>query len=29
MILWVSAWLANGGTTLGKPTKFERRDGKY
>ena len=29
MIEWVAAWLANGGTTHGKPTKFERRDGKF
>lgn len=26
---WTAAWLAAGGDTLGKPTKFERRDGRY
>jgi nucleoside-diphosphate-sugar epimerase len=26
---WTAAWLAAGGATLGKPTKFERRDGQY
>ena len=29
MIEWVAAWLLHGGETLGKPTKFERRDGKF
>ena len=28
-IEWTAAWLQSGGATLGKPTKFERRDGKY
>lgn len=28
-IEWTAAWLKSGGATLGKPTKFERRDGKY
>lgn len=26
---WTAAWLMAGGGTLGKPTKFERRDGRY
>ncbi|MBU3664992.1 MAG: NAD(P)-dependent oxidoreductase [Chthoniobacterales bacterium] len=26
---WTAAWLKSGGETIGKPTKFERRDGKY
>ncbi|MCC5835569.1 MAG: NAD(P)-dependent oxidoreductase [Opitutales bacterium] len=29
MIDWISAWLAQGGTTHGKPTGFEKRDGKF
>lgn len=29
MILWIAEWLRNGGGVLGKPTKFEVRDGKY
>jgi nucleoside-diphosphate-sugar epimerase len=28
-IEWTAAWLQSGGATLGKPTKFECRDGKY
>ncbi|MFN6017229.1 MAG: NAD-dependent epimerase/dehydratase family protein [Verrucomicrobiota bacterium] len=28
-IEWTAAWLASSGATLGKPTKFERRDGKF
>lgn len=28
-VRWTAAWLAAGGDTLGKPTKFERRDGRY
>lgn len=28
-IAWTAAWLKSGGATLGKPTKFERRDGKF
>jgi nucleoside-diphosphate-sugar epimerase len=28
-VAWTAAWLQSGGTTLGKPTKFERRDGKF
>ena len=26
---WVADWVARGGTLLDKPTKFERRDGKF
>ena len=26
---WVAAWIASGGPLLGKPTKFERRDGRF
>ncbi len=29
MIAWVAAWLRLGGETWGKPTGFERRDGKF
>lgn len=29
MIQWVSAWLLQGGETWGKPTGFERRDGRF
>lgn len=29
MVEWVAAWLAQGGKTLGKPTGFEKRDGKF
>ncbi|HPA20514.1 MAG TPA: NAD(P)-dependent oxidoreductase [Verrucomicrobiae bacterium] len=29
MIEWVASWLEIGGRTLGKPTHFEARDGKY
>ncbi|MCB1062781.1 MAG: NAD(P)-dependent oxidoreductase [Verrucomicrobiae bacterium] len=29
MIEWVATWLENGGETLGKPTHFQTRDGKY
>lgn len=29
MIEWVASWLEAGGQTLGKPTHFEARDGKY
>jgi len=28
-LAWTAAWLAAGGGTHGKPTKFERRDGAY
>ena len=26
---WVADWVARGGRLLGKPTKFERRDGRF
>jgi len=29
LIAWVSEWLQQGGRTLGKPTRFERRDGAF
>jgi hypothetical protein len=29
VIEWTADWIARGGRSLGKPTKFERRDGKY
>lgn len=29
MIAWIADWLARGGETLGRPTHFEVRDGKY
>lgn len=29
LIEWTSEWLRGGGRTLGKPTHFETRDGKY
>ena len=29
MIDWIAGWLQAGGETLGKPTKFEVKDGKY
>lgn len=29
MIEWIATWLEGGGETLGKPTHFETRDGKY
>lgn len=29
MIEWIASWLEIGGGTLGKPTHFEARDGKY
>jgi len=29
MMDWIVAWLEGGGETLGKPTKFEVKDGKY
>ena len=29
LIDWVAAWLQAGNATLGKPTKYEVRDGKY
>jgi hypothetical protein len=29
MIHWIADWLDRGGQTLGKPTHFEVRDGKF
>lgn len=29
MMTWIAAWLQTGGTTWGKPTGFEKRDGKF
>ena len=29
MISWIAAWLLAGGSTHGKPTKFENREGKF
>lgn len=29
MVEWIATWLEGGGETLGKPTHFETRDGKY
>jgi nucleoside-diphosphate-sugar epimerase len=29
LIEWVAHWVARGGRTLGKPTQFEARDGKF
>ncbi len=29
MIAWIADWIARGGATLGKPTHFEVRDGKF
>ena len=29
MIEWVAAWVSAGGTTLGKPTHFETRNGRF
>ena len=29
LIDWVAGWIARGGATLGKPTHFESRDGKF
>jgi hypothetical protein len=29
MTAWIAAWLAQGGDTWGKPTGFERRDGRF
>jgi nucleoside-diphosphate-sugar epimerase len=29
MMTWIAAWLHQGGTTWGKPTGFERRDGRF
>jgi nucleoside-diphosphate-sugar epimerase len=29
MTSWIAAWLAHGGDTWGKPTAFEKRDGRF
>jgi hypothetical protein len=29
MIDWQADWIRRGGASLGKPTHFEARDGKY
>jgi hypothetical protein len=29
MISWIAQWLGRGGQTLGKPTHFQTRDGKF
>jgi nucleoside-diphosphate-sugar epimerase len=29
MLKWIANWVSSGGTSLGKPTHFEARDGKY
>lgn len=29
MITWIADWVTQGGETIGKPTHFETRDGKY
>jgi nucleoside-diphosphate-sugar epimerase len=29
MVRWIADWLQRGGATLGKPTHFEARDGRY
>ena len=29
MIEWTADWVARGGESLGKPTHFEVRDGRY
>jgi hypothetical protein len=29
IIKWVAHWVAHGGESLGKPTKFEKRNGKF
>jgi hypothetical protein len=29
LIEWTAAWISAGGSTLGKPTHFEARDGKF
>ena len=29
MVSWIAAWLLAGGSTHGKPTKFENREGKF
>jgi hypothetical protein len=29
LMVWTAEWLKRGGRTLGKPTKFQARDGKF
>jgi hypothetical protein len=29
LIAWIADWVARGGASLGKPTHFETRDGKF
>ena len=29
MLAWTAAWVKQGGASLGKPTHFEVRDGKF
>jgi hypothetical protein len=29
MIRWIADWQVRGGPTLGKPTKFQVRDGRF
>jgi hypothetical protein len=29
MIEWIADWVARGGASLGKPTHFESRDGRF
>jgi hypothetical protein len=29
MIDWIAEWIQSGGTSLGKPTHFETRDGRF
>jgi len=29
MVTWVANWLERGGRTLGKPTKYESRSGRF
>jgi hypothetical protein len=29
MIEWIAEWVARGGESLGKPTHFETRDGRF
>ena len=29
IVAWVGAWVQEGGRSLGKPTKFESREGKF
>jgi hypothetical protein len=29
MIEWTANWIKQGGATLGKPTHFQTRDGKF